>query len=621
MAEPTDTQTDTSRANTVRRTDPATGQQQATGWKMRRKKDGSWWIDDGSNFLRKVRHVDEVLQVGVDELVDQVYGNPAIDPSKSATGPATRVLMKNLLEPAAAEEWFRGKGMMVRRFGPGWDFGVKANKEDEWAYLDPKMGKSTGPVEFGLDVMDLIWDLGSGVATGLASSIPTYGAVAGAAVGSGLEAARQKAGSAVFGVENSNRANIAVSGAAGGLFSKPVGSVLKKVGGYGAEGMQEIGAMMTKAGKAGSLSNRDVFIARVKDKTPAELRMPSVDQQATRAVRMVRKWRNTVGDRVWQIEQADEMTDKLAAQGVRADISAILDSARELTAAPTTFETAIKVGSQKGASVATSMTDTVSKIEGAIDLAGDMPDGVLLNRLVEIRRMVDKQAKSLGGLDDKMKEATTIKLHEDLRDQIQSVITRVADAEAAVRGVVAPSGKKYSSLMFQGSRTLDKLESFYERAGVNLRGGPEQVQKMGQFLLGMHGASKSVDMRLALWFKRKYGIDLEPFAERATVAQKIGDEGALGVLPKITATGGIPLVEGSVGALQAGAGLSPRNVLRFGKGINQLYGAGSAMRQRVEDTLPMNVVNPATLPLIQALTQTKGRQIYRNDPSGRERLP
>lgn len=563
-------------AEAVVQKDPQTGKDVAAPKRrIYRKKDGTYWImqhDPATGkplgFMEKLKNVDDMLNIAADELMLSATGNQAVNRAESALPPEQRLLVKNLLEPESAKDWARKNGLLVQEFGKGWDFGVKANKDDEWRFIDPK---ATGPREFVMDILDLAYDAGQAATSAVAGTVgmafggPPGSAAAGGAVAGGLEALRQKIGSAVMGVDNTNIERVAATALGGAIPTQGTGRAALTAKNFARDLAQESGAMLTRAQETGALSARDIFAQRFMDPLKATEKLPSLSMAADDILARINAWRSK-NPLLPQIVEADKLSSQLTDAGVTVDISQVMNDLATLTVREgADIGKALKIGAQASGDIPSEAGKAMDAIWNVLNAGNLKPEAVPHAVLVKIRRMVDKRAKSVGGLGDEKKVRAVVEVLEETRDTLATIEKNSADAASAQLGILSDSGKSYSALMNESSRILDKLEPFYERTGANIRSRSEARDKMVGFINGLYGERKSASMDLLRWWEKHTGTELEPVALRAVTGTKIGDEGAMGAMPRITAVGGVPLanqLDVGLGVAQSMVGLSPRNIMR-----------------------------------------------------------
>lgn len=602
------------------KTDPRTGKKEARGRRLYRKKDGSYWIENGTGHLTRMTRIQDFIDVGLEELTDRIAGNPEVDEAAPALGntPAGRGQRNMLVQFAenadAAKAWVKKHGGIVREFGPGWDFGVKFDTSQPWRFIDPKR---PGMVEFGMDLLDLTYDLTSAVATTKAAALGMAGgpvsSIGSAMATSGaMEIARQATGAALGIPNKGSMAEVGFQAAAGGIPTPGMGRTIGTAGRFLGEGTQELGSMLTRTEKAGSLSAREVFTERVMDPIKATDRLPSVAEASRDILGRIRAWQKSGAEKIAQITEADQIVSDLASKGSKISIRPMWEGLEQLTLVggePRSLDAALKIGGQGTDSMSKQAADSMDAIRIVLNKAGATLDDVPLDLAVKIRRMIDDRTKTLGGLGAEKSERASVGMLEGFRGKLQDEIAITADRDMMAYGVRGASQKPYTTLMHEGKRILDKMETFYERAGVNKRTPEEAQDQMVGFITGLYGARKSASMELLDWFEKHTGMTLEPVARRSIVGTKIGDEGAMGVIPRITQMGGAPTMLGqAVATLQTGLGMSPRNIVRLGQKVNALRPGARTFKEGVVNF----VDNPQAMEALTYALQEAGRKVTGN---------
>lgn len=611
-----------------------TGQQQLAPRKQvfRDKKTGSYWVWEGAGTPQasfyKIRTVQQLMDLEVSQR-DQVdlatFGTTASEPNVMGVKPGERTFIRNFVtDPEAAKQGLRARGYVVRSFGPGWDFMVKPKGRPNvpWRGFDPKGAKNLK--EAGFDVLDLLYDAGQAAATTGAAAIG--GPLAAGGVGYETELLRQQVARSAGFNERGGEATAAMTGLASMIPTPAVGRGIRGTGRMASELEGELGGMLTSARGGGALSRADVFHGRVVSGVPAKEKVESLASAARGFLNKVKgalpNWddpQSWAASRIPELRQADDIANSFGA--VTVDMTQLETDLAELTLPnPLTMaeqnvmigqgkvmpkgpfrslDTLFRVGkeiSEVSPEHAGKTLDTIRRIRETAGVTD--PSKVPVPLAIRLRRMLDDRAKSIGGLDDKAKERASVEVHEKLRGELNSAIKERVDAAMVARGDTGPS---YSALMAEGARKLSQWNSFLEKSGAKeyARGIDRSgaTDKAVSYLGNLHGFSKSASMEELREVEARTGLNLLDPAMPAIIGTRIGDEGAMGLLPKVTATGQVPGFAGTVlGGAQLITGMTPRNIVRAGQMTHLLGGNGQfapvSTAQRVADAMGRYAVKP-----------------------------
>jgi hypothetical protein len=565
---------------------------------FRRKKDGAYMVQDAwGGPPHRLRTKQDFEALNLSGLVRKLYGNEdTLD--KQGVSNFERFTAKNFIENPEVTKEFLGKTgkYIISQYGSGpWDFAVKPKDDPSspWTFIDPKNG---GAAEAVKDILDLTWDaVEAGALT--ATAMTPVGGVATGPVAAGLETAKQGIAKGLGVPQEMDPMAIGFAGLMGQLASPSTGRVVNTMAKAGVEGAGEFAAMMTRAGRSGRLSSADTYKIRVskmydpltdtKRYFKATENLPSVEDAADKILERLSSAHKTL-PQFEQKKMAAEIESKLfdsnTGQGLFIDFGPVLNDAAQILPTATGsprggLRAMIKLGTQATGNPAGQVEETLGIVDGILKEAGASENKVPLPLAVKIKSMLQKRSKTLGGLTDVPKEKLAITEHETLSGKWKEAIADAVDSEMGKSGMQHQyDGKFYSGLMEESHKLMTQFEEWVSRTGADkyARNKVEAREQAISFIKSL--SAENGHWRLMNDMEKRFGYDIGEVAIPAKVGTMIGDQGRMGILPKITSTGGIPLIaEAGGGVIQAGVGLSPRMVTRYGQAADKLAGAFNRM--------------------------------------------
>lgn len=509
-----------------------------------------------------------------------------------------RFVIQNLASnPESVKRYLKGLGYEVRPFGKGFNFAVKKPGDDKWGVVDPE----------GFDSINDVWDLVGDVAQGFLVTGATLAGggvgsfASGAAAGAGSELLRQSLGEAAGLEGNINPTQIVAQGAAGlvspalgavggklagsaNRFVAGTGKVLRSLGAKaaGVEGTPNLAAERALALRAGAArASKKVetlgAAARSYGKSIRRLSATRIPESAT-VGKMVQDATNN-GVTV-NLEPAIERLMAHTGNGIDDASKAVL--ARERSVAPATENLIERIFDRLGPSA---RMDALSPVEAN-----------------EVKSILQNEAARKGAFTEGAKNLTS-------SSQYRALTARVStDVRRSIEDAMGGANSQFASTMRSFERKVKLLN--YLKTTIKGKTREESDAKAERFLRGVFGNSPEAGHAALRNAEKWFGVDLLSRGESAAAAERFGEAGAVGIVPRFTATGtilGTSLLGGAgggfpgmAGGALAGAALaSPRTIVgatRFGqKYVGPVVGASMRGAGKVLNAKSMRLAATAAL--------------------------